>query len=115
MTITGKVFKSYVEAIMKKHGFDSNKMVLDWSTEFLRGVNQSFAPFLPKTDPQNEKALELWKECHGAQRFLLKEGYLREYTPRWRTRRGGMAHGSLYIGLTDKGWAVAGKYLDAKD
>lgn len=112
MTTTGKIFKSYVEAIMKKHGFGSNKMVLDWSCDFLKGVNQSLSSFVPKDDPQNTKAFELWKECYCGQRFLLNEGYLREYRPTWKTRRGS-GQGSLYIGLTDKGWAIADKYLNA--
>lgn len=113
MTITGKIFKSYAEAIIAKHGFGSNKMVLDWSTGFLKNVNQSYSSFLPKDDPQNVKAFEMWKKCYVGQKFLLDNGYIREYRPTWKTRRGS-GHGSLYIGLTEKGWAVANRYLECE-
>lgn len=116
MTTTGKIFKSYAEAIVVKHGFGSNKMVLDWSTDFLKDINQKIKDAGHDT-PEQEKALDTWKECYNGQEFLLKNGYLRKYRPEWngwKGRKPVRRHGSLYIGLTEKGWAVANKYLEAE-
>ena len=116
MTITGKIFKSYAEAIIAKHGFGSNKMVLDWSTDFLKGINQKIRD-AGRDTPEQEKALDTWSECCDGQEFLLKNGYMRTYRPEWngwKGRKPVRRRGSLYIGLTEKGWAVANKYLEAE-
>ncbi len=113
MTITGKVFKGYVEAIIAKHGFGSNKMVLDWSTDFLKGINQTIR-LAGKDTPEQDEALKVWEECYDGQNFLLKEGYLRTYRPTyngWKGRKPVRRRGSLYVGLTDKGWKVANLYV----
>ena len=112
MTTTGKVFKGYAEAIIAKHGFGSNKMVLDWSTDFLRGVNQTIRK-AGKDTPEQEEALKVWEECYDGQEFLLKNGYLRTYRPEWsgwHGRKQVRRRGSLYVGLTEKGWQVANLY-----
>lgn len=114
MTVTGEVFKSYAEAIVKAHGFGSKKMVLDWSTDFLKGVNETIRE-AGKGTPEQDVALEMWEKCYDGQEFLLKNEYIRTYRPEWtgwKGRKPVRRRGSLYVGLTEKGWAVAHLYLN---
>lgn len=112
MTIKGKIFKSYAEEIVKAHGFGSNKMVKHFSTSFFDEQKEE-----AKKLDSDEAKMTVLEELWNGEDFLIESGYLRKYQPEWygwRNRRYGKHYGSVYIGLTEKGWAVANKYLEAK-
>lgn len=117
MTITGQVFKSYAEAIIAQHGFGSNKMVKNWSPNFFTERKAQIAELInnhPDDSEESKKGMELYEEMWNGEKFLLDNGYLRQYQPEymtWQNKRRVKKHGSVYIGLTDKGWAVANKYV----
>lgn len=98
MTQKGKIFKGYVEQIIAHHEFGSNKMV-DLSPDYF-------------CDLDTYEAGKLLRE-------LIAEGYLRDH----HTKKT-FSHGSKgfkqydtcyfhWIGITEKGWAIANRYLNA--
>jgi len=116
MTTTGKIFKSYAEAIVNAHGFGSKKMVRNWSTKFFEDKKTEVATLINGHDddsPESKKGMEIFEEIWNGQKFLLDNGYIREYQPEWWGRKG-KQHGSVYIGLTEKGWAIANKYMEVE-
>lgn len=112
MTLTGKVFKAYAEEILKRHGFGSGKMVK--SGEPLMDVYTKLDQMISRGNGK-EEALQQYKEMADAEKWLLDNGYLKEYTKSFRVNYGIVGRNRInqYIGLTDKGWAVADKYLKA--
>ena len=117
MTVTGKIFKSYAEAIIAQHGFGSKKMIRNWSTDFFTERKAEVETLInghADDSPESKKGLELYEEMWNGEKFLLDNGYLRQYQPEWwgwKNRRYVKHHGSVYIGLTEKGWAIANKYV----
>lgn len=98
MTEKGKIFKGYAENIIRVHGFGSNKMV--------------------HYGPDMFCSLDTVKACE-VRKELIAEGYLRAYNTTQT-----ISHGSKgfrrssgcpinWTGLTEKGWAIANKYLNA--
>ena len=99
MTEKGKIFKGYASDIVYKYGFGSNKMVTISPDMF--------------TTANIFEAEKLRDE-------LISEGYLREYSTVHTSSHGSKGFkrystmGYHWIGLTEKGWAVANRYLEAK-
>lgn len=134
MTITGQVFKGYAEAIVARHGFGSNKMVSAEKNERRRAIvmrgqrlvdkrthaRNAISILLADAEAAEESGAEgerLWKELAAAENWLVGNGWLRTYGAECSRSRGRRRWTVLvtYYGLTAKGWAVARKYLDAKD
>ena len=132
MTTTGKVFKAYAEKIVSKHGFGSNKMVAQGSPDFIsnaimrgqrlidkgRHAENSTGMYLEEFEAAlagKEEGYRIWDELSTAEEWLLENGYLRKYN--WATYNQSyhisFSRCGVSIGLTDKGWAVAQKYLDS--
>lgn len=100
LTVRGQLFKDVAEMIVANHGFGSKKMVkrcpdlYDWSA-------------LDFNNP----------DVHEAYYFLIENGWIREYMPmhtgkdRRCNDRSTWKFGATFIGLTEKGWAVANKYI----
>lgn len=102
MTVKGKIFKSYVEMIIWNHKFGSNKMV-EYSATTLLSV-------LEKIEMNDVAAERLVDE-------LCDAGYIhRHFTTTVTHRKFG--HDQRYehnwVGLTEKGWSVALKYVMSK-
>lgn len=120
MTTKGKLFKSYAEAIVKTHGFGSNKMVKHWSTGFFMEQKDEIGKLIAgKAEDSDEmkQGMARFEELWNGEDELIKDGYLRKYQPEWygwRNRRYGKHYGSVYIGLTEKGWAVAKRYMECE-
>ena len=134
MTVAGKVFKSYAEAIVAKHGFGSNRMVRQDSPDYIhreimRGqrlvdratrAEQSTGILLEEYEKAmagKTEGIQIWKELATAEKWLLENGWLRKYDASY-TYRKGRAHRigvSTNIGLTAKGWSVANKYLECAE
>lgn len=63
---------------------------------------------------------KIWEDVAAADKWLMDNGYIREYSFGTHSTVAGTGvlcnfrHYTKY-GLTEKGWAVARKYLDAKD
>ena len=99
MTEKGKIFRGYAEQIIAHHGFGSNKMVA-LQPDYWTSLDNA----------------EAWKMVDE----LISAGYLRKhYTERTTTHKYGFTvkqdtFGRDWIGLTEKGWSVAQKYLDAE-
>ena len=98
MTEKGKIFKGYAEQIIAHHEFGSNKMVA--------------------LSPDYFTVLDTIEACKIVDE-LVADGYLRKYNTVQT-----MSHGSKgfkvvskcphwWIGLTQKGWEIAPKYLNA--
>lgn len=119
MTTTGKLFRSYAETIIAKHGFGSNKMVQSWHVPFVESHKDEVAHLIndfAEGSEESKRGVALMNELWDRQEFLLNNGYLRRYQPEymgWKGKRRVVRHGSVYIGLTEKGWAVANRYLEA--
>lgn len=132
MTITGKVFKAYAEAVIAKHGFGSNKMVREDSPEFISNEIMRGQRLVSKrtwarnslsiteeeaeaAERAGEEGERIWTELKNAEKWLIENGYLREYS--WVAVNAAHHHfvdrSGDCIGLTAKGWAVANKYLNA--
>ena len=130
MTLTGKVFAGYAEAIVKAHGFGSPKMVRlhgtdDWEKiswdlkdadrERRKDVYATLDE-LSEACERYEKISETIREMNRAVMWLIENGYLRENN--WgfysKSYHNSPKMAGTSIGLTDKGWAVASKYLAAK-
>ena len=104
MTLTGKVFKGYAEAVVSAHGFGSNKMVKETANRIMIGLLRE------------SESIEQDQEIGKAQDWLLANGYIRKYIHEMETskrHRYTVTARVEYIGLTDKGWAVAEKYMKA--
>ena len=134
MTTTGKVFRAYAEAIVRAYGFGSNKMVRQGSPEYISRETMRGQRLLNRAQWANEKTsilleeyeaamagkeegLRIWDELAAAEKWLIANGWLRTYDAECSRSRG-RRHWTVlvtYYGLTAKGWAVARKYLDAKD
>ena len=103
MTDLGKAFTDIASTVNRLHGFGSNKMTVGYSvyadgSGYYRGAD-------------NVRLLEQ----------LVEMGYLRKFigapvvsdkTRNWRYR---FMIRNVCFGLTDKGWAVAPKYLSIHD
>lgn len=133
MTMRGKVFAAYAEAIAQKHGFGSGKMVEQGSPayinrEIMRGqrlvdratwANEKTSILLEEYEAAmagKEEGLRLWDELAAAEKWLIENGWLRTYNAECSRSRG-RRHWTVmvtYCGLTDKGWAVARKYIERK-
>ena len=113
MTLTGKIFKAYAEEIVKQHGFGSGKMVRKDEPQFLWEEYRKLDQIISWGRGDKEEALREYSELAAAEKWLLDNGYLKEYTRLYHVNYGivGRTRGTTYIGLTDKGWAVADKYL----
>ena len=129
LTLRGKVFAAYANAIVRVHGFGSNKMVAQDTPEFIRQemskaqrlVNRAmWAKEKFEIDHDEfeaalaagEEGKRIFREFGEAEDWLIENGWLRKYL--WSTRRTYYrGHSGTSIGLTAKGWAVARKYLDA--
>lgn len=135
MTITGQVFTGYAEAVIERHGYGSNKMVNQWDNRrreriVMRGqrlvdrctwAKESISMDADKFDAAiagGDEGKRLWDEVAAADKYLLENGYIREYSFSTHQTVAGTGvlcnfrHYTKY-GLTAKGWAVARKYLDA--
>ena len=131
MTTAGMIFKGYVEAIVERYGFGSNKMVHEWDNKRrdamdtkaqdlvtrAKWAQESFsiaADELEAALAGKQEGLRIWDEMGTAEKWLFDNGYLREYTATY-TRRYGRRFGTSHnVGITAKGWAVADKYLKAE-
>lgn len=131
MTTAGKVFKAYAAAIVAVHGYGSNKMVRQDSPDYISGetvraqrmidramwANESCNIDVDKAEAARaagEEGKRIYREIGEAYKWLLDNGFLREYMATYTTSRG-RRHGLITnVGLTAKGWAVARKYLDAE-
>ena len=120
MTLTGKVFKAYAAEIVAKHGFGSNKMVKASSPEFIdseesRAQRLADSQTWGRDENGLEKAQEIFEGLKAAESWLIENGWMSEYVKLYRVNYGltGRIRGKRFIGLTDKGWAVARKYLEA--
>ena len=137
MTITGQVFKGYAEEIVRRHGFGSNKMISQWDNRrrenlVMRGqrlidkrthARNKVSIMLAESEAAEASGAEgerLWDEIGAADKWLLENGYIREYSFSTHSTVAGTGvlcnfrHYTKY-GLTAKGWAVARKYLEAED
>lgn len=130
MTLRGKVFKAYAEAVVARHGFGSNKMVAEdspayISAEIMRAqrmidraqwtlqrfeVAHDEAEMARAADAEGKR---IFREIGEAYKWLCDNGYLREYTAVYVRKRGWVTRygHSVNVGLTAKGWAVAHKYI----
>lgn len=125
MTNKGKIFKAYAEEIVKRYGFGSKKMVANGDTKFLRDKYSKLDQIISWGRGNKEEALQEYKELAAAEKWLLDNGYLRQYESQTsRTNTMKVWTGSKFvpgykvdvntkrfIGLTEKGWDVAHKYL----
>ena len=115
MTITGKVFQSYAQAVIAKHGHGSRKMVKQHDTEYIHHLQ--FVASRLEREGKREEASEVYKSFLDAEKWLIENGWLREYG--WsvysKSYHESASRIGTSIGLTEKGWAVAEKYLNAKD
>ena len=112
MTITGKVFKGYAEAVIAKHEFGSSKMVGETDNKVMMALLREINFDSSLTCEEQGKRSQ---EIGAAQNWLLDNGYLRKYEASWETKRRhsyAVTACKDYIGLTAKGWAVANKYLN---
>ena len=120
MTTAGKIFKGYAEAIIAQHGFGSNKMVKDWDIPFIMDQKEEVADLInnhPEDSEESKKGMDIFNSIWEGEKFLIDNGYLRKYQPEfwgWRNRRRVKMHGSVYVGLTQKGWGVANLYINAE-
>ena len=113
MTTTGKVFKAYAAAVVDAHGFGSNKMVRRGSPEFI-GTEEMRAQRLIDRGAV-EEGTHIFREIGEAYKWLMSNGYLREYVAMYEKSHGRRYGFKTNVGLTAKGWAVARKYLDAEN
>ena len=128
MTLRGKIFKAYAEAVVARHGFGSNKMVAQNSPAYISAENMRAQRMidraqwtLQKGEVAHDEAevaraadaygKRIFREMGEAYKWLLDNGYLREYMALYEKSRGRRYGHSLNVGLTAKGWAVAHKYL----
>lgn len=128
MTLRGKVFKAYAEAVVARHGFGSNKMVAQNSPAYISAENMRAQRMIDRAQwtlqkcevAQDEadvaraadaEGKRIFREMGEAYKWLLDNGYLREYMALYEKSRGRRYGHSLNVGLTAKGWAVAHKYL----
>lgn len=103
LSVKGNVFKGYVEAIIAKHGFGSDKMVGETENRIMINLLR---------ESSDEDCIKIGE----AQNWLLDNGFIRKYEASWETNRRhrySVTGCKDYIGLTAKGWAVANKYLNA--
>lgn len=134
MTIAGKVFKAYAEAIVARYGYGSNKMVHAGSPtyikrEIMRGqrlvdcairANEKTNILLDEYEAMRAgraEGVQIWEEITSAEKWLLENGWLRKYESYYRYRKGkGYASTlSINIGLTAKGWTIAQKYINEEE
>ena len=136
MTIAGQIFKGYAEAIVSRYGFGSNKMVFQWDNKRrdeleMKGqrlvdkgthAKNSFSILASELEDalaSEKEGLKLWDEMMAADKWLLENGYIREYSFSTHNTVAGtnvlcnFRHYTKY-GLTKKGWSVANKYLNAE-
>lgn len=132
MTTTGKVFRAYAEEITNRYGFGSNKMVAEGSPSFisleiakgqrlidkynwLNARTTVLLEDLEKAEAGKEEGLKIWGEIGAAETWLIENGYLRKYSWGFYTRYGRKSQNrsGISIGLTDKGWRIAQKYIDS--
>lgn len=128
MTLRGKVFKAYAEAVVARHGFGSNKMVAQNSPAYISAENMRAQRMidraqwtLQKCEVAHDEAevaraadaegKRIFREMGEAYKWLLDNGYLREYMALYEKSRGRRYGHCLNVGLTAKGWAVAHKYI----
>lgn len=130
MTVRGKVFKAYAEAIVARHGVGSNKMVakhspqyIEW--EIIKGQRlisrydhlldaiEITLEELEEAEQGAEEGRRIWAEIDEAEKWLKVNGYIREYE--WYHDRPGTtkSRGGTSVGLTGKGWRLADRYLNA--
>lgn len=131
MTMRGKVFKAYAEAVIARHGFGSNKMVAEGTPDFIekatlraqRLINEArWAEGSISIDDAEaeasiaggEEGKRIFEELANAETWLVENGWLRKYdwaTYRAKYHRSAARYGTS-VGITAKGWAVAHKYID---
>ena len=139
MTITGLIFKGYAEAVVARFGYGSKKMVNQWDNRrrediVMKGqrlidkrthAKQAYSIEVSEFEAAmrcGEEGERLWDEVSAADKWLLANGYIREYsfsTHNTVAGTGGRVlcnfrHYTKY-GLTEKGWAVAAKYMAAEN
>lgn len=118
MTTAGKIFKAYAEAIVKKHGFGSSKMVKTEDARWLSSEMTKLSQMIA-WDQDKEAAKKALNDLGEAGKWLIQNGWLRKRDAQCSrsTRYGSyVKHYTVtveYYGLTEKGWAVAQKYLEA--
>ena len=101
MTVKGIIFKGYAEVISARHGFGSRKMVREYDNKRMMGL-------LRESD-----SMDTDREIGEAHRWLLDNGYIRDFSYVHRMSTRVVRYGERkFIGLTEKGWAVAEKYLN---
>lgn len=132
LTMRGRIFKAYAEAIVERHGFGSNKMVREYSPEYIQAehmraqrmcdramwAKERFSIDLDEAEAARaagEEGKRIFRETGEAYDWLIDNGYLREYVAIYEKSRGSRYGSSTNVGLTAKGWAVARKYIDADD